>query len=354
MSSEISGAQPIVTNAFNEALAMMKGLGLSDKSIQTFQDVAAILSNSNINVVTTPNGTNQTEQTAGATGIPSLDNPADLKQLQEDLEKLLAYLQLDNDERQALEAKLRIETQKDSMQAEYEERQEKISESIDKMNEAAKAKLATRIFGWIAAAIAVAAAIVTTIVTGGAAAAFAIAGAVVAVGALIASESGLTDKVISAITDSLVENNPDMKRSNAQLIASLLINLSIMALSLGCSIGGMAAGFMQMGKAMVDTVSTVAKVIQTGISIGGSAVGVGSFAAGIGASATGYESELTKADLSELEKVMAELQRRLSESEEELNAILEAIQNALGQISDILASATDTQAEIASQIGNMA
>ena len=63
---------------------------------------------------------------------------------------------------------------------------------------------------------------------------------------------------------------------------------------------------------------------------------------------------MAKADLSELEKIMTELQRRLDESEEELNAILEAIQNALGQSAAILTSATDTQSEIAGQIGQMA
>ena len=354
MSGEISNVSNSPANIMNEATIFMKAAGMSDKSIQIVQSATILLSQNSVNVVGSQNGTDLPGEVGGATGIPALDDPADLKQLEEDLEKLIAFLQLDEDERQAALAKARIETQKDSMSAEHAERQEKIDESIQKMNEAAAAKLVTRIFGWIAAAIAVAAAIVTTIVTGGAAAAFAIAGAVVAVSALIASESGLTDNVISAITDSLMENNPDMKRSNAQLIASLIINLSIMALSLGCSIGGMAAGFAQMGKAVADTVSTVAKVIQTGVSIGGTAVGLGSFAAGVGATATGYQSELTKADLTELEKIMAELQRRLDESEEELNAILQAIQNALGQIAEILASATDTQLEIASQMGNMA
>ena len=70
--------------------------------------------------------------------------------------------------------------------------------------------------------------------------------------------------------------------------------------------------------------------------------------------ALGYDAEMAQADVTELERLMQELQRRLDESEEELNAILEAIQNALGQIAAILASATDTQAEIASQMGQMA
>ena len=75
---------------------------------------------------------------------------------------------------------------------------------------------------------------------------------------------------------------------------------------------------------------------------------------GAASTALNYEAEMAKADVSELEKIMMELQRRLDESEEELNALLEAIQNGLDAIAQLLASATDTQTEIASQIGQMA
>ena len=361
MSGEISNVPRSPTSIMNEAATFMKAAGMSEKSAQIIQAAAVLLSQNSVNVVGAQNGTDQPGQIVGATGIPGLDDPADLKQLEEDLEKLIAFLQLDEDERQAEMAKARIETQKSSMEAEHKERKEKIDKSMKEMEKAAKARLANRIFGWLGAIVAVAmaiAAVAFTVVTGGAGAVamgFAIAGAVVAVGSLVMSETGLTDKLTQAIAESLEKSG--MSKKDAQLAAALIVNLTIMAVSLGCSIGGMAAGFAAASKAVVDMAAMavrMAKLAQTATSIAATAVGVGALAAGTAATATGYKSDMAQADLTELEKIMAELQRRLDESEEELNAILEAIQNALGQIAAILTSATDTQSEIAGQIGQMA
>jgi len=361
MAGEISNVTHSPTTIMNEAATFMKAAGMSEKGIQIIQSATILLSQNSVNVVGTQNGTDQPGQVGGATGIPALDDPADLKQLEEDLEKLIAFLQLDEDERQAEMAKARIETQKESMEAEHKERQEKIDKSMKEMEKAAQSRLANRIFGWLGAIVAVAmavAAVAFTIVTGGAGAVamgFAIAGAVVAVGSLVMSETGLTDKLTEAIADSLEKSG--LSKKDAQLAAALIVNLSIMAISLGCSIGGMAAGAAAASRAVVDMASMAVRMVklaQTATSIAGTAVGVGALAAGTAATATGYQSQLAQADLTELEKIMAELQRRLDESEEELNEILEAIQNALGQIAEILASATDTQSEIAGQIGQMA
>ena len=343
---------PVIPSTIDSTSTYAEGLGLTEDAKETVADVAKLLSNYNINIIGNMTDPSQIGQPNGATGIPALDNPEDLQQIQENLEKLLAYLQLDNEERQAQMAKERIEVQKDSLESEHKTRMDKINESLKKMEDAAKSRLATRIFGYIGAALAVLAAVVTTIVTGGAAAAFAIAGAVVAVTALVMSETGATDKLIEAIADSMEKSG--MSHSDAQLAASLIVNLSIMLISLGCSIGGMGAGFAGVGKAVADSIGTVARVAQGATSVASTAVGVGSLAAGAASTALNYEAEMAKADVSELEKIMMELQRRLDESEEELNALLEAIQNGLDAIAQLLASATDTQTEIASQIGQMA
>ena len=343
---------PTVPSTIDTTSVYAEGLGLTEDAKETVADVAKLLSNYNINIIGNMTDPSQIGQPNGATGIPALDNPEDLQQIQENLEKLLAYLQLDNEERQAQMAKERIEVQKDSLESEHKTRMDKINESLKKMEDAAKSRLATRIFGYIGAALAVLAAVVTTIVTGGAAAAFAIAGAVVAVTALVMSETGATDKLIEAIADSMEKSG--MSHSDAQLAASLIVNLSIMLISLGCSLGGMGAGFAGVGKAVADSIGTVARVAQGATSVASTAVGVGSLAAGAASTALNYEAEMAKADVSELEKIMMELQRRLDESEEELNALLEAIQNGLDAIAQLLASATDTQTEIASQIGQMA
>ena len=355
MSNEISAVPKTIPSAINETANLMKGMGLSEKATQAVKDVAAIFSSRSVNVSNAASGASGTQdvgRASGATSIPALDNPADIKQMEAALEKLIAYLQLDNEERQAEMAKERIEVQKDTLSAEHKERKEKIDDSLKKMDEAAKSRLISRIFGWIGAIVAVAAAVAATVITGGAAAGFAIAGAVIAVSALVMSETGATDALTKALAETL--ESAGMSKKNAQLFAALAINIAIMALSLSCSIGGMVAGLAQISKAAADTISTVAKVVQSATSIGSAAVGLGSLAAGVSATALGYKADMAQADVSELEKIMAELQRRLDESEEELNAILEAIQNGLGQIAAILDSATDTQSEIADKIGMMA
>ncbi len=350
--SGLSGNTPIQPNAIQQTEEMAKNLGVSKKAKDLLQDVAAILSGRSVNVTNQITRTDGTGTPQGATGIPSLDDPGDLKQLQANLEKLLAYLQLDNDERQAQMAKERIDTNKESLAAEHKERGEKINDSIKKMEEAAKARMASRIFGWIGAILSVVAAVVATVVTGGAAAGFAIAGAVVAVTSLVLNETGAMDKMVEGVAKMLEKSGMDSNK--AQLAASLIINLTIMAISLGCSIGGMVAGFAQMAKAASDTISAVAKAVQTASSIANSTIGLGGLGAGIANTVTGYRSGVANADVTELGKIMAELQRRLEESEEELEALLQAIQNCIGQIAEILASETDTQSEIASQIGQMA
>ncbi len=355
MSGELSGVSgnPQVQKHFvQQANDATVNPALSAKAKEMVQDVAAIISGLGVKVTAPVVRNDGTGTPAGATNIPALDNPADIKQLEANLEKLLAYLQLDNEERQAEMAKERIEVQKDSLDTEHKERGEKIKDSIKKMDEAAKSRLANRIFGWLGAILAVVAAVVTTVVTGGAAAGFAIAGAAIAVTSLILNETGAMDKMVEGLAKALEKSGMDKQKS--KLVASLIINLTIMAASLACSFGGMAAGIAQMAKAASDTISHVAKAVQTATSIANSAVGIGGLAAGIANTVTGYNAGIAQADVTELAKIMAELQRRLDESQEELEALLQAIQNNMGQIAEILSSETDTQSEIANQIGQMA
>ena len=48
------------------------------------------------------------------------------------------------------------------------------------------------------------------------------------------------------------------------------------------------------------------------------------------------------------------LQQRLDESQEELMQILEQLQSGIGELAQMIGSATDTSAEIALNIGQMA
>ena len=339
-----------------------------------------IIAGSNIKVTrgddTSPTGVSD-KKTNGATSVPSLDNPDAELAREIDLTKLISYLQLDNQERQTEMAKERIEVQKETLDAEQKDRMHQIDESIKKMEKAEKAAKVSRIFGWIGAVLAVVAAAVLTVVTGGLAAGFAIAGAAIAVTSLTLSETGAMDKIIEKLADHLQEKY-GMSRNDAMLAASLIVNLSIMALQVGCSVGSMAAGIIGAGKAAADAgkvaadgvalgvkaagetakasavTTQLARNVQNVLTIANTAVAASSLASTGFSTYLNFKSENSKADTTELQKLMTMLQQRLEESQEELQQIMEQIEAGIGKVADLISSATDTSTEIAQNIGQMA
>ena len=346
----------IQSSAFEQAAKLS---GDSTKAKEIVSKALEILAGANVRVTrsddTSASGVGE-RKTTGATNVPSLDNPGDAKQLQANLEKLVAYLQLDNEERQTQMAKDRIEIQKDNLETEHKDRMKELEASFKKMDDAEKARMASRVFGWLGAIMAVVAAVVVTVVTGGAAAAFAIAGAALAVTALVMNETGAMESLTNKLSEHLQEKY-GMSKSQAQLAASLIINISIMVAQLGCAIGSAASAAASAAKAAADaatTVSTTATKIQTAVTIANTAVSAGGLASGGVNSFFTYRSDDAKADVMELQKFITMLQQRLDESEEELQLIVEQIQSAIGKIADLITSATDQSAEIANNIGQMA
>ena len=326
----------VQSSAFEQAAKLS---GDSTKAKEIVSKALEILAGANVRVTrsddTSASGVGE-RKTTGATNVPSLDNPGDAKQLQANLEKLVAYLQLDNEERQTQMAKDRIEIQKDNLETEHKGRME--------------------------AVLAVVAAVVVTVVTGGAAAAFAIAGAALAVTALVMNETGAMESLTNKLSEHLQEKY-GMSKSQAQLAASLIINISIMVAQLGCAIGSAASAAASAAKAAADaaaagataaSASTTATTVQSVVTIANTAVSAGGLASGGVNSFFTYRSDDAKADVMELQKFITMLQQRLDESEEELQLIVEQIQGAIGKIADLISSATDQSAEIANNIGQMA
>ncbi len=354
--------------------------GDATKAKEVVSKALEVLAGSNLTVSrgTDTSATGNVEKkTTGGTNVPVLDNPADPKQIEADLTKLIMYLQLDNEERQTEMAKDRIDLNKAGLDTEHKDRMKHIDETVKKMKDAEKAAKISRIFGWIGAVLAVVAAAVLTIATGGLAAGFAIAGAAIAVTALTLSETGAMDKIINALADHLQETY-GMSKNDAMLAASLIVNLSIMAAQLGCSIGGMVAGFSAAASAAANATATatkaagdaaktggevsklsanivqLAKNMQSGVTIANTAVGAGALASNGVSTYMTHRSEDAKADTTELEKFMTMLQQRLEESQEELQIILQQIQAGIGKIAELISSATDTSDQIARNIGAMA
>ena len=220
MAGEISGVTPKVPNTIDQMSDLTKGLGLSEKTTQTIKDVAAIISSRSVNVTSNVNSTNEAGRPTGATNIPALDNPADIKQLEENLEKLISYLQMDNEERQAQMAKDRINLQKDALETERQGRSEKIEKSLKDMDKAAESRKASKIFGWLMTALAVVAAVVACVATGGLAVGPVI-GAGIAIACQVLSETGVMDKIVEKLAKGL--ESLGMSKQAAQILAQVLI-----------------------------------------------------------------------------------------------------------------------------------
>ena len=329
--------------------------GDAEKTKELFREVANIISGVSVRVsnggTSGVDGNRDTTRTNGGTSTPSLDNPGDPSAREANLEKLIAYLQLDNEQRQTEMAKDRIEMQQNTLDAEHDD-----------------------------AILSVVAAVALTIVTGGAAAGFAIAGAVLAVTALTLNETGAMETITKKLAES-IQSSFGSSKSDAQLAATLIINIGIIALSAGCSIGGMVAGFSSaassaanVAKAAAEAANVAnksanaasgattilgmstqtAKTVQNVISVASTATAASALATGGINTYYTKRSDDAKADTTELQKFITQLQQRLDESEEELQQLLQQIEAGLSDIAQIVGSVTDTSDEIAKNIGQMA
>lgn len=335
---------------------MTKAMGLTEDSQVLVKEIAGLLASQPAMRVTNtaaPSYTSEVGTPTGATGVPSLDNPDTELQRTVDLEKLISYLQLETDKQQAELAKDRIDLQKTELEQRHSEQMDKINESLKEMDKAARANTATRVFGWLMAAFAVALAVVACVATGGIAVG-AVVGAAMAIGMCVMNETGATEKLTEALADAL--KDAGMSKEAAQIVAALTVSVAMIALSLGSGAAGNAIQTAVRGGAQVAMTAamTTAQSIQGGMRIAGGVLGIGMTAASGTAAAMNYQSNSIQADVTELEKFMATMQQMLEESQEELERILSQIQDIYSDISAIINSSIDTENEIASKMGQMA
>ena len=90
-------------------------------------DVSGILPGTGVTVTDGVQGDARTERTSGPAGVPQIDEPTRQPNAGELLEKLIAYLRLDDEEQQLRVAKQRTEANKASIEAEHKARTEKLN-----------------------------------------------------------------------------------------------------------------------------------------------------------------------------------------------------------------------------------
>lgn len=293
--------------------------------------------------------------------VPELEEPITDPLKEEDLEKLIALLQMSTDEKQLEQAKKRIEANKEKLKATYEKQMKNIQESIDAAKKAEKAGIFGRIFSWIGAAIAVAAAVAACIVTGGIAVG-AVIGAVVAVGSLVLNETGAMDKIVKGMAESIMKTFGCDKNS-ANIASQVIIMAIMLALSASSivasfsgvviSVGSTAANAAAKAAEIAAKAAEIASKVQNAIGIISLVLTAGNLGVQIAQTVTGYQASMSAVSSKEIEKLIAMIQQRMEEDEEELKAIMEALQNCVSGILSILESEMKAQNQIAENMGNM-
>lgn len=358
--NERAPQRPVFVNQLDE---LVKGQGLSEKSVHLAKEVAALLGSEASVRITNKSAGIQNAQVGvpnGPTGVPALDSPDDAKAKEINLERLISYLQLETDKHQAELAKDRIELQKDELEARHKDQKEKLQTSLDEMSKASASSKFMKVFGWIMAAAAVALAVVASVATGGLAIGPMVAAAV-AIGMAVMNETGAMEAMTEGLA-SFLENTVGMSKMAAQIVAAVTVAAVMIALSVGAGCGASAIqGAVSVGAQVGTTVAAstsslqaAAQSMQGGLDVGVKLMGLSTIGLGGYASYRGYEAGHAQADVSEADKFLAMMRQQMDESQEELQQILEQIQNTYSNIVTILDSETETQEEIAQKIGSMA
>ena len=347
----VNTAAPRMTPNVDLAATLSKGLGLSEKATQAVKEVAAILGNRSVNVTAPAAVKSEAGTPVGATGVPVLDNPDDEKAKEADLEKLIAYLQLENSKEQAEAAKARIDSIKGELELEHKDRKAKMDKSLKDMDEAAAARKRNSFFGWLMTGLAILGAVIACVATGGVAVG-AVIGAGIALTAQVLNETGVMEKIVGGLSDAL--QSLGMSKMAADIVAQVAVTLLVIAASVGAGFAGGAASATQLTSEIGKALQAGAQLIKPALSLATGIIGVGAtISGGVGAYQS-FKSGMSDAELKETEKYLAIIQQKMAEAEEELQKILLMIQDLVGQIAQLLSSQTDTTAEIAMQMGQMA
>lgn len=293
------------------------------------------------------NTTNQDQFCLNKILLPELDNVNENLANSVDLESLIAYLGLKQDEKQSAIHKERINMLKGKLKSNHQNTIDKIQKSINeaiKAEDAAKAKKATN---WLSAIFSVIVAVVLTVCTGGLAAGLAIAGAAIAVTSLIMDETGAAKKLCKLIADSLKNNNPNLSKNECNAIAQGIYGGIFLVLGLATSLGGIGASG---GKALIDVGQTIAKVIKGVTNTSNTILNIGSMVTTGVSNAFNYNSGKAQADVTETESILRALQQALEHSEDELKSILQQLSETIEKMLEMLESKTDVLANITEKI----
>lgn len=294
---------------------------------------------------------------------PVLDAP--LKYDTESLSLMLMTLRKNVGDTQQKLSKEDIENAMANKEAANTQKLAKLKEFVDKLEEARKAGLAKKIFGWIGsvvgtvvsfiAAVGLTIGTIAAAVTGvGAGAAIGLGlGAAAAWAAFVGSAASLGSMIADAIINAIPDMNADVKKNLqlANMITSMAISIVAATISLILGIAGSIVTFGATGiTAAVQMINCVTNII-TGIGqiVAGTAQ-VGAGASGIAEAVLTKDAVDAKADSMEFSKVMKKLQAMMEDEMDRLKELLEQLDESMSNVMQIFSSGSETKGQIIKQM----
>lgn len=252
-----------------------------------------------------------------------------------------------------------------------ERKLEKLEEFKDKLEEASKAGLAKKIFGWIGSVFAtIVAAIAAVALTVAAVAACATGvGAVVGIGLavgaigaiagftaaagnltmMVLDETGATEALINAIAG----DNEDLKED--LMLAKSILTIAVTAVNVAITaICGVVSFIMTAGASGLSTLAQIASQIGTIVSavgaIAGGALTAAKGGVGIYEAVLEKEAAFAKADSMEFQKMMKKLQAMMEHEMDRLREIIEQLEDGMSMVIQVFNKSDDTNMQIAKQM----
>ena len=289
------------------------------------------------------------------TEIPIIDLPDFKLTVKIDPVRLTAILNIESTAEQAKHIQDVIKADQGNIKARNDQRLKKIGDTLKKMDDAAKASLFNKIFGWFMVAVAVITSIVLSVASGGLALG-PVVGALLAVTFQALNEAKVTDKIVKAIAEDL-KKNFGMDKETAQIVATVLWTVTQIALSiLGGMAGGAAAeGLENIGKLALTSGMDGIKALGKNAPKVFLAIGIVSGLAAIGATTwstiTNYLLGLSQSDTTKYEALIKMLQDRMEENEDMLDTLMRLLNEAPEELLELISAALDAEHLISENMG---
>lgn len=277
-------------------------------------------------------------------------DPATAGQSSDDFLLMLMTLQQDLGRNKLTNSKTDIELSKTRNTKLFEENLQKLEESQQKAEESQKSGTAGKVFGWIATALSVIAAVAITVATFGAGAGV---GAMIAASVVLATV--LANTAIQAANEVQVEvDGVKMSAFNAAIYSAAKNSMSdddakdtatyaTLAIQLALTIiGAIASAGTSVAATAGNTINQVKNIttVASGIASAGSA------SSGIASSALNYEASEAQVDRLNIQAIMKELQSQTDETKDMIKDIMDEVQSLFQTIMSMLNDNADSSSRM--------